>query len=542
MSNTYAVDGIAVNSGVTYVDNDQFLSDGKPKCFLVVVEVAANTISQTTTTLYFSTEYYTSTVLGSAVTFQDVVLSLPTISQQSSEVFSGKSSISFGTLSLVGRYPNGQTVFDETQNFYHAPIKILVGDTSWPFDDFIKVFEGAIESVQWQNYQTVELTLVDKQTLFNEGLQEYVYTTGNSDSTYIPLVFGKVFNIEPKLVDSATLKYQVGSGPIQAITDVRDDGATTAYTPNLTDGTFTLSANPYNKITCDVTGYYDSSLPLADMNKLGSIVYMMIKQKLTLEEINILSLQAVNALFPYDCGVYFKERINVLDALDEVLAPMDFIYGFDTFGKFYVKPLFDFTNTSGTKLHFPTSTVVVNYGFVDKDSYKRARIVPSNKLYTDGASYFSVVNYKKNYTVQEQLVGVVSAANKDLYGKEFSSQKTDVTSDPNAQESVRKYAFTLSKEPPTIPAYDSTGAVARGITFAKSRNFAMAVTEFTVLNLQYLNVTLGDTIGYPLVGNNYGQTYAWGCVVGIETDLLAQKISFKVLDYMQPLDTFASPF
>lgn len=81
----------------------------------------------------------------------------------------------------------------------------------------------------------------------------------NLAGTPIPIVYGAVADAQPVLIDASRLIYQVHDGrngqPLNRISSVYDKGVSIAgFTPDLTRGLVTLSANPAGTITVDCDG------------------------------------------------------------------------------------------------------------------------------------------------------------------------------------------------------------------------------------------------------------------------------------------------
>jgi hypothetical protein len=98
----------------------------------------------------------------------------------------------------------------------NKPIRIYIGDVSWVRADFRLIFTGIVDNINSRAANRLNISLRDKLQRLNTPVSETLLggTTPNKDRL-IPLCFGEVHNVEPLLVDPATLKYKVHGSAIE---------------------------------------------------------------------------------------------------------------------------------------------------------------------------------------------------------------------------------------------------------------------------------------------------------------------------------------
>ena len=146
------------------------------------------------------------------------------------------------------------------------PIRLFIGDTNWPRDNFIPILDGIVSGVSSTAPENIQISLRDRKETLNVPLQTDLFTdeTGgiwqnlmdafasnlpfgliqgtraydsskqvlpeDIKNTHIPICLGKCFNVEPVLVDSWNHVYMIhtsGDPTIDSlvnISEVRSNG------------------------------------------------------------------------------------------------------------------------------------------------------------------------------------------------------------------------------------------------------------------------------------------------------------------------------
>lgn len=270
-------------------------------------------------TRYLSTRGFVSAPADTpaSTAYDDIVTAVPSIRSTMAEVFRGRSLVSFGDIEV----DNSAGTRDAwlLDGWDGRAVRLYLGDAAWPKADFRLVFNGTTKDIQASGNNTLVLRVRDRQQLLDVPLQTArVGGSGTTKDQRLPVCYGQVLNVEPLLVDSATRKYQVHDGSIQAIDAVYQDGVAIAtYTPSLATGSFTLTAALTGRITCDLKGSNAGSY----VNTTADVMQRIITDRSTLVagDIDAASVTALNTAAPGVVGIYVtNDAATVLSTLDEL--------------------------------------------------------------------------------------------------------------------------------------------------------------------------------------------------------------------------------
>jgi len=246
----------------------------------------------------------------------------------------GSISTNFGSLELVNTYGVNDTFLTYIWN--RRPVKIYLGDPSWPKSDFILIFDGLVSQLSANSENLLTLILYDKLQRLNDSLTEKTlydsadtYTEkvkgGIANDSLLPLLFGECSNITPLFVDNGSTPtpktgyiYMVNDGPIQGIIEVRDNGVPVQIvdsTSNLQKGLFTLVKNPFGTITCSVQGNSTAGYS----NTIPGIITKIVKNygnsenRFTDSEIDFTDFTNTAPV-----GIYCKEALNTMQVCNDL--------------------------------------------------------------------------------------------------------------------------------------------------------------------------------------------------------------------------------
>lgn len=285
------------------------LDDNACRCILVEVQ-AFN--GQEEVTLYLSNRNY--------ITTKDEVPEhtayLPCITEVAPLIekmdIDGAASLSLGEISLSNHA--GDITDWLGWIFDNRPIKVFIGDLNWPRSQFEVIYEGIVATLQVKSNELFALPVTDKLQRLNGAINEEL---DDADET-LPMCFGEVSNIKPKLIDPVNLRYQVHTRKISGIIEVRDRGLPVNFSVNVDEATFQLGSKPFGEVTCSVWGdtnphYHDTPTEI-----IKQIVTGFGPEPLTPEELDNESLDEF-ALKTNKCiGVYIDERSNILNVIREI--------------------------------------------------------------------------------------------------------------------------------------------------------------------------------------------------------------------------------
>lgn len=364
------------------------------------------------------------------------------------------------------------------------PLQILLGDQSWPLSDFRTVVDGINGGIDASASNKLSWTLLDRSDLLQKPLQSNFLT---DNETPVPLVLGKVFNIKPVLIDSATLTYQVNDGAVSSIT-VRDNGLTISVTANLSAGTFTLSANPAGTITADVVESHGTC----------SSIVTWVAARMGVD----LDASTLSVLPSAPVGRYIDSSMDADALLNELLNGLGAYWRFNELGELQVG-----------RIAVPASAgVVLTEDDVQLGGLSLSEVLQPIKQTT--------VKYKRNYQKQDAdaLAGAVSAANRVLYSTEYQ-QIVSAQSLPAVPLAESQEITTLLYE-----KSDAEAEATRRNAYRAVRRERWRIQGFTAAAL----VKVGDplTLFYPRFGFDDGRT---GIVTDIGKHLTSSKIELEIL-------------
>jgi len=205
----------------------------------------------------------------SSISYDDIVFD---VSRITTKINSSKSIGNITLLNTEGEYDD---MLGISNSWEGHTIKIYIGDPNWTRNQFILILEGVLDSLTAPEPHLLAINIRDKKEVLNVTTQEATlyytsvtvdYLNGNSvglydkfptifskklydtsgayldfdtslgvipsgtENTLVPICLGKVFNIEPVLVDSYNHVYQIHECPdntnygISEVTEVRANG------------------------------------------------------------------------------------------------------------------------------------------------------------------------------------------------------------------------------------------------------------------------------------------------------------------------------
>lgn len=307
---------------------------------------------------------------------------------------SGGTVLDKGTIELV----NVDGALDDwlSYGFDGQPVTIRVGEkgAAYPLG-FKTVLTGTIAGVEGR-FKALYLRLRDMQYVLETPACTSIYAGDNALPEGVegtaadlkgqrkPRLFGKVFEIEPPLVNTSKLTYQVNDGAVQSIDAVYDQGE--ALTPGddfdtvadlhdevVAEGTyitckalgyFRLGSAPVGQITADVTqgaaaanrttAQILAALALdagvvSDLEDGGIILLgedgeillgedgeVLLGAGYTTGTLTTADVAALDNVAPAEVGVWITGDETYAEAMDRVAASVGAFYGFDGLGRFRV--------------------------------------------------------------------------------------------------------------------------------------------------------------------------------------------------------------
>lgn len=356
----------------------------------------------------------------------------------------GPNRVSFGELRLAND-DGGLDTLRATYAFAGWPASLKIGDPSQLYTTFETLITGKPQQVFFNSYD-LSITMRDRLQDFSQPVQTHKYLGDNIMPNGLeggddlkdkpkPLLFGRVQNIPPILVNSSKLIFQVSDLAVADVSAVYDQGVALTraadyvssadmiatqpspgqYRCYLAGGYFRLGASPVGTITCDAadTGIYGSVEQ--DLGNTAAQVAIRIAVRpidsgeggilsSDIESSDVAELDRRNSA---TVGIWLADQTSFSSALDAVLGSVGAWYGWDRLGKFRMQ-----------RLEVPAGFGVctfrmfgpdVDAGITDYDIID-VRFLPTNDPDRGIPTYEVSLDYSLNYTVQKKdnLGGAVS--------------------------------------------------------------------------------------------------------------------------------------
>lgn len=389
----------------------------------------------------------------------------------------------------------------------NKPIRIYIGDVSWVRADFRLIFTGIVDNINSRAANRLNIALRDKLQRLNTPVSETLLggTTPNKDRL-IPLCFGEVHNVEPLLVDPATLKYKVHGSAIERLIEVRDNGVPVSINESLIDGTFTLVAQQAGTITCSVQG----DKPTTYSNRIADTItrlvtgYGKVSDRLTTADIDTAQFAAFNAAHPQPVGVYLNDRSNVIEVCQQLASSVGAQISMSREG--LLRLLKITLPATGTPL------VVTPSDYVAKSLEITERVDVKAAI---------KVGYCKNYTTQTGLNTGLPASHKDLFMQEYLSV---TAKNQSVADTYKLNTEPVQTDTLLLTESDATAEANRLLTLWQQPRTVYKFVGYSHL----LTVPLGQalTLVSPRFGLSEGKT---GIVVGIQSDWVSRRVTIEVL-------------
>ena len=285
-----------------------------------------------------------------------IISSVPTLKRTLQEAFTGKSSDTWGTLTIFrenGKHltPDRVWKIDDILTgdllVRGQPVLIYYGGDDMPESEYQLIFSGYVRHITGWDNTTIKIEVQDR----TESLKEKVIapntvqagTNVPTDSVgkVIPVVLGNCYGITPVLVDRVNYIYQYSDTsifPVQSVNAVYVNGyqwPATDYTVDLSNGKVTLAYRPTGDVTMDVSGAKYSGV---FKNKIGEIAEGVLKAVggFSEDDIDSAYLSAFNIDVQYPVGLYVNEKMTISQCFDRLISGIPAWYTFTRSGVFRI--------------------------------------------------------------------------------------------------------------------------------------------------------------------------------------------------------------
>lgn len=289
-------------------------------------------------------------------------------------------------------------------------VTVRHGRDTFDYGEFGTLFKGVIVGAT-ASPDVVRLDVRDALDRLDVPIQTSFYagTGGNEGGADLagkpkPLCFGQVFNVPAVLVDAANNVYQVAAHQISAVTAVRDRGVALNAAPSgvaglgeyevdLATGLITLGGAPDGEITADVQGHASPTY----VDTTAAILLRLLQDFAGFDasDLDLPSFAQLAADSAATVGIWIgAEPRTHADIIDEMLAGIGAFAGVTRAGRIAASV---FKVASGAALLLDRSQIFE----IERDQFPSAVYPPS---------WRQAVGWQKNYQIQTDIAGSVSAA------------------------------------------------------------------------------------------------------------------------------------
>lgn len=464
--------------------------------------------------------------------YDDVMAKPPTFSSRASEQLTGRSTQSVGDVLIS----NGDGARDHwlTYNWDGRSFDMYLGGVGWRKWDFIKVLSATVYEAFVPARDMLGLKIRDKSALLNRKIQDTVIggTTANK-GTPTPITFGKVFNIEPVMIDAATYRYkfhdQSLSGAV-GIIDVRDSGVSVAYTDQ-GNGEFTLNASPTGsgRITMDANVDVSAGSAVKAGGQHNNLLQTLVEDRAGFgagacyKGLRSGSLATFGAVPADLVGLYLRQETSFMDELDRVVLSGGGSWNFDRLGLF-----------SAWLMRVPTGDVDHMLSEDDIEGFKVDKVMLPSEV--------EQLGFQGNWTPQpDGLAGAVTPINRALYAA--PAQYTTISPSYSTLDQPANHALRLRPVNRDTLLYQQAAAIAEAERQDGIYRRSCALVSFeTKVNSIYYNLGQSLKLTYPRLGFELGRS---GVIVGLEDDF--GRVSTRITLFVQivgqfPVVTAGTPF
>lgn len=508
------------------------------RCVLVKVGVYSTGVAETAGEIFKYLSNAGMTTTDGAITFTPLIAGSLRFSESLSP--EGGIAISYGDIELINQDGTLDDWLDTTKYVWvNRPIEIYYGSPQTVLSnisnlaaEFDLVFSGVVSDIDSRAISTINIKVRDKMERLNTAVTEEVlgtYGTWGSGQTnqdnVLPLIFGEPHNFQPMLIDPSQLEYYAGVGPIEQITEIRDNGVpiytvgilTGGATINTTTGKFKLTKPIVGDCTVSAQGVKQSidfssgTLSSTYTNTIANIIAVLVTQygkvstRLTISELDLPNFLAFSTANTQYIGLYLNSRDNVLTVCQNVANSIGAQIYFTRIGKLQI-----------LQYGVPTSDASVSIGPEDMvlNSFtisNRSTIVAAKKL-----------GYCKNWFLQTNLTTAIPVEHKYMFGEEWWYKTSNDTTGS-------KTLYKLNSEPTEKPTYlvDGTQADAEAVRLNNYFGQIRTTYKFTGFS-RLLTLKLGQPvlITHPRFGLSAGKS---GQVVSLSPDWGTGKIEVEVV-------------
>lgn len=443
--------------------------------------------------------------------------------------FEGQSTVGYGVVIINNADGALDTLKDYGFDGQTLVIRYGPDEGSYPADYPI-IFKGTTESAFF-SFTRVTLRIRDRKAeIYDKQIQTESYlgnnvapdgvegTAADIKGEYKPLLYGRVYNITPPMVNTSKLIYQIADNQILSIDAIYDKGNEITFGAAQPSLAALLSSAPspgfYNEYIGPEGAFFrlgtrSTGLITADATQgalvanryPGAIIRSIFMERAGLTPgVDFSGDGDMNTSCPYECGVWVDTGSHTIgEVIEEVLRGISGFCVPDALGVF----------TLGVN-EAPSGVPVKEFGTWNA--------LQDSSVSVDGVPHWKVeVSYGLNYTVQneDELAGAVSDERRIWLNRDYRKAV--------AENSAIKNKHSLSKpyeiESRILAAGDASTEASRQLSIVSN---TILVVQLRMSVSEALGVDIGDTISVKLnrFGWNSGKLFrVFGVSVDYERDI-----------------------
>lgn len=507
--------------------------------YLIDIVAAVDSAGTTTTLRYCSGDGFTTKPSETpANTFYDPRVKQPALMTRniySSGTTTGQSSVGYGEVVLVNTDGGLDALIDYGFDGRAITIRYGLDNAAYP-SGFTTVFTGTMEQADFR-WKEISINIKDRQAEFaSKKLQTSKYAGDNALPNGLegvegdikarpkPVCYGKVYNVQPPMVNTSRLIYQVNDGAVSSVDKVYDRGVALTKEADYTSqsdmetnmpsagafrvwpggGYFRLGSSAVGTLTADVVqGAAASNRTVAQIIKTVSID----RGGVASGDVVSADVTALDTANSAEVGIWVDSESDISSVLDELANSIGAWWGFDNTGKLRMVRL---SSPSGSPVITLTKTDIID---IDRSGTSDAgRGVPA---------YSCKLFYKKLYTTQDtDLAGSVTDARRN----EIKVEYRETVSKDDTVKNKHPLAPELEFHTLLIDASAASTEAARLLAIYKVRR---DVVTCQIRTETLLNLNLGDVVSVLIdrFGYNAGKLFK---IIGIETDYKRNEIKLTL--------------
>jgi len=345
---------------------------------------------------------------------------------------SGASRVGYGSVELSN--VDGALDYLLPYSFDGRSLIIKVGESDAAYSSFTTILSGTMSQIEF-TFAKATILVRDKLAILDNPWQTNLYLGNNVLPNGVegvsdiigkpkPLLYGQVYNIQPLMVNSSLLIYQINDGAISVISAVYDRGAPLTFHVNETSvanleaheppagkystclafGYIRIKTVPSGLLTCDAT----QGATAANRTTAQILKAIAISCGVSSGDILASDVTALDALNPSIVGIWLMNGETCLQVMDQMALSIGAYYGFDALG---IMRMGVFTTPTGA------ADVEINVNNIISIEHNR-----TNDSDKGIPAYRVRLNYRKNYSVQDfDLAASVLDARRNVLSQNYAT-------------------------------------------------------------------------------------------------------------------------